>query len=439
MARTVQDVRLDTRSARSRLKVQKKPYFRLIEAGRHIGYYRGTRGGTWLARLNREGRYVEAKLGAADDVRDANGIDVLTFTQAQGKARDWFDQQARLEHGTPAGPYTVAQACDDYLADYLRRSGKDASTEGRLSRIKAALGKVEVAKLKAKQIKDWHSSLAESSPLTRSQAVDEATGRRRVREIDSNDPDVRRRRKASANRQLNVLKAVLNHAFHHPPEGVVIPSRAAWEAVKPYREADAPKVRYLTDAEAIRLLNACDQDFRELVTAALLTGCRYGELRRLKVRDFDEVAASLRIETSKAGRPRSVALSEEGVAHFHRLAVGRAGDDLLLVRADGGAWQASQQLRRMEQASDRAKISPRVSFHILRHTYGSRLAMAGAPMAVIAAQLGHSGTRMTERHYAHLGPSYVADTFRAFFGDLGLAKPENEVVAMANRPRRATL
>ena len=39
--------------------------------------------------------------------------------------------------------------------------------------------------------------------------------------------------------------------------------------------------------------------------------------------------------------------------------------------------------------------------------------MRGVPLGVIAAQLGHSDTRMTEKHYAHLAPSYVADTIRA--------------------------
>jgi hypothetical protein len=38
--------------------------------------------------------------------------------------------------------------------------------------------------------------------------------------------------------------------------------------------------------------------------------------------------------------------------------------------------------------------------------------MRGVPMGVIAEQLGHAGQRMTEKHYAHLAPSYVADTIR---------------------------
>jgi hypothetical protein len=40
---------------------------------------------------------------------------------------------------------------------------------------------------------------------------------------------------------------------------------------------------------------------------------------------------------------------------------------------------------------------------------------------VIAKQLGHADTRITERHYAHLAPSYVADTIRASFPKLGLS------------------
>jgi site-specific recombinase XerC len=63
----------------------------------------------------------------------------------------------------------------------------------------------------------------------------------------------------------------------------------------------------------------------------------------------------------------------------------------------------------------RAGIGPAVSFHVLRHTHASILAMRAVPMAVIARQLGHSDTRMTERHYAHLAPNYVADTIRASF------------------------
>ena len=57
-------------------------------------------------------------------------------------------------------------------------------------------------------------------------------------------------------------------------------------------------------------------------------------------------------------------------------------------------------------------------------------------MCVIAAQLGHSDTRMTEKHYAHLSPSYVAETVRANMPELGIvASAEREVVPMVRALR----
>lgn len=43
---------------------------------------------------------------------------------------------------------------------------------------------------------------------------------------------------------------------------------------------------------------------------------------------------------------------------------------------------------------------------------------SGAPLIVVAEALGHSGTRMAEKHYAHLAPSFVADTIRRTAPDL---------------------
>jgi len=58
----------------------------------------------------------------------------------------------------------------------------------------------------------------------------------------------------------------------------------------------------------------------------------------------------------------------------------------------------------------------------------SRLVMAGAPLAVVAAQLGHSDTRMVEKHYGHLAPSYIADTVRSAFSGMGAVEATNIVL-----------
>ena len=54
-------------------------------------------------------------------------------------------------------------------------------------------------------------------------------------------------------------------------------------------------------------------------------------------------------------------------------------------------------------------------------------------MPVIAKQLGHADTRMTERHYAHLSPSYIAETIRAKFPTLGIVEPSNVAPAVRNK------
>ena len=105
---------------------------------------------------------------------------------------------------------------------------------------------------------------------------------------------------------------------------------------------------------------------------------------------------------------------------FATLTAAKLADEPIFSRRGGGLWLKSHQMRPMAEACERAKIKPAISFHVLRHTHGSTLAMRGVPMGVIAEQLGHADTRMTEKHYAHLAPSYVADTIRAHFPNLGI-------------------
>jgi integrase len=66
----------------------------------------------------------------------------------------------------------------------------------------------------------------------------------------------------------------------------------------------------------------------------------------------------------------------------------------------------------MRQACAAAHIDPPICFHALRHTWASLSVMAGAPLMVVAKNLGHVDTKMVEKHYGHLAPSYVAEAVR---------------------------
>ncbi len=445
MPRATADAPLTTRAARERLAIRKEPYWRSIEAGIALGYRRGSTGGAWLARALDGGRYREERLGRADDALPADGAGVLDFRQAQAKALAWAARVRRIAAGleadpgkTPAKPYTVEEAVADYLADMKARGARSVGTTitAAKAHITPTLGTLPVARLTRDKVRAWHRALA-TAPVRR---------RGKATEADPADTDAPRRRQATANRILTILKATLNHARE---EGRYTGPDDAWRLVKAFRGADAPKVRYLFDDECVRLANACPPDFRALVTAALLTGCRYGELADMKAGDLDHQAGTVNIPRSKSGKARHVVLTDEGREFFARMARGRAGDAVLFQRdataqqatrtapavLRRAAWGNSDQFRAMADACKAAGIAPAVSFHVLRHTYASRLAARAVPMPVIAAQLGHADTRMTERHYAHLAPSYVADTVRAAFTSLGIGGGSGNVAEF--KPRTA--
>lgn len=430
MARTVRNPKIDSRSARARLPGRREPYWTVLSAGCALGYRKGVKGGTWIARFRGDdGRQHYGPLGAADDARDPDGLSVFSFAQAQERARAWFDRQAREQAGdlAPSGrPYTVADALAEYRADYLRRGGKavDRLDWSAAAWINSKLGAIELATLSKQRIVAWHQKVAETPARLRTKPGEP----QKHRDSDSS-PEAVRRRRSTANRVLTILKGALNHAHR---EGKCA-SDDAWRTVRSFREADAARLRYLSDDEARRLTNACPADFRALVTGALLTGCRYGELAAVTVDDFNPDSGTLRVRASKSGKPRHVVLTQEGRDFLTTLATGKLGSAHLFLRGNGRPWGKSEQQRPFSAACAKAKIDPPVNFHGLRHTYASRLAMRGVPLAVIAAQLGHADTRMVERHYGHMAPSYVADTVRAAFGSLGIAEPSNVAPIAAAR------
>jgi integrase len=416
VTKRVRESTIDNRTARSRLAGRRKPYYRKLEEGVHIGYRkpkghagRPMVGGKWVLRQYvGNGVYRVSNIAIADDCSDADGTKVLSFDQAVNRARTHMVQQH-------AGPLTVAQALADYLA-YVDHNGQPTDDARRRADvfILPDLGELEVSKLTAEKLRGWLAALAKSPARLRTSRG----GPQQYADIDHADTEAVRRRRATANRNFTVLRAALNHAFR---EGKV-PSDIAWRRVRPFRSVDAARIRFLSVAEASRLINATDPEFRPMVEAALCTGCRYSELGRLEAQDFDPDAGTLAIRQSKSGRPRKAYLTDEGVQLFKRLAAGRTGEDLLLRRANGRPWGPSNQQLPMRLACARAQIEPPISFHQLRHAFASLCVKAGMPLKVVAEALGHASTAVTEKHYAHLAPSHVADTVRKLAPRFGLRK-----------------
>ena len=171
----------------------------------------------------------------------------------------WWRAESRREegHDTRQGPFTVKDAIDDYLKAYERRGGKAVYDTRRAAEthVLPLLATTNVAKLTARKITDWHHGLAEKRPRSRTKK-----GRKQnYREMEKG-PDAVRRRRSTANRILTVLKAALNHAW----KAEHVTNDDAWRRVKPFKGVETALVRYLTEVECVRLVNACEPAFRNL-------------------------------------------------------------------------------------------------------------------------------------------------------------------------------
>lgn len=417
-----------SKTARAKLSPRREPYWARLAKGSYIGYRRLKAGaGSWLVRhRDALGTQHFDALGQADDALEADGAGVLTFDQASARARRWCEARAAAEAGVRRGPYTVAQCLEDYL-DYVkthRKSVKHLDTYVK-AYILPRLGALDTAALTSAVIRKWHREIAEEPPRLRT-----AKGTaQRYRAEDPNPEEALRKRRLRANRHLVTLRAALNRAWR---EGLV-PSNDAWARVQQFGGVERQRSRFLDHDEARRLLNACPPDLRNLVQLALLTGARYGELCRLEVRDYQAASGTLFIRDSKSGKPRHVVLNDEGMAFCRQLTLGRPIGERLLKRADGGRWDRDLHQRPFKEAVRRAGLDPAFTFHELRHTWASLTIMAGAPLMVVAQNLGHRDTRMVEQHYGHLAQSYVAEMVRRTAPSFGLVQQDNVLTLPAGR------
>lgn len=392
------------------------PEWEVISPGVRLGYRRGRgtrgRGGAWLAASRSpDGKRLQTRLGRADDVAAADGAAVLSAEQARERARAWAKS---VRAGSPqASPVlTVGEVLDRYL-EAREAEGMKSIYDARSrcsTHVRPKLGKLTVAELTVDRLNRWRNDMGKSGKGLRTAKGAE---KRNVREIDPGDTEALRRRRDTANRTVTVLKAALNWAHEHG----LATDDTAWRRVKPFRATSAVRVRFLNPAEQQKLLDKAEGAIRDLIAAALMTGARFGELSRLKVRDFDAANGSIFIAESKSGKARHVPLTPGGAALFGRLAAGKAPTDPLLVQESGHAWKPASYQRAFKDALNAAKLE-NLTLHELRHSYASTMVRAGAPMIVVAEALGHSDSRMAEKHYAHLAPSYVADTIRRTAPDL---------------------
>lgn len=378
---TVRD--LSTRDQRKKRAPRDKPYFVDLDRGLAIGYRKGTDGASWVVREFKPdashkwgGRYVQRRLGAADDTVPADGVSVLAWSDALAAA-----QSAERPTVTQPGRLTVTEAAGDYFATRTSTTPHDKVTWTAF--IEPKLGNKAVSELTTGDFERW---LAQQVPET-------------------DDKETLRAARATANRRWTVLRAILNSAYRKDPARV--PSADAWRRVRPFQRVDRPRTRTLTAAEAQSLLGKLQEPLRALARGALETGLRLGELEALRAADIGPDFVRVRHSKAGLGKSRTVPLTKEGAAFFSKLAADKAPDAAVFGHVTRIAVS-----RQMRAASQAAKLDPPAVFHDLRRSYGSLLLNAGVAADSIQELLGHADLRMTRRAYAHLADASLQKAVR---------------------------
>jgi len=207
------------------------------------------------------------------------------------------------------------------------------------------------------------------------------------------------------NRELGLLSSALNRARRDWDWDIPNPAERMRQ-----QEAEGRRF-FLTRGQFDRLVSAASQQKRapylaDLITVAVMTGCRRGELLGLQWSRVDLKANVVRLGAAetKARKERLVPLNQsarEALLRCFRYRATHCPASPWVFCTKGGRRVHSVRSSFLS-ACTAAGLSG-FHFHDLRHTCGSWLMQAGVPAGHIAAVLGHSTIRMTER-YAHVAP-----------------------------------
>jgi integrase len=233
---------------------------------------------------------------------------------------------------------------------------------------------------------------------------------RRLGEISAFDLERYKRGRIDAgvtvmvNRELACLRALYNRCREWGKyEGDNPAAR-----VKPLRESPG-RLRFLEHAEEALLLAAAGEPLRTMILVGIYAGLRLlSEALTLRWADVDLTRGLVTVQAAyaKSGKTRSVPLNRPLRAALAALRTRTpAAGEYVFARPGGAPYRS---IRTTFQTACRTAGLKGVTPHVLRHTFASRLAMAGVDPRTIQELGGWASLEMVER-YTHLSPTHKAE------------------------------
>ena len=358
---------IDTETKRKRLEPRHAPYWDKISKGRALGFRKGPSLITWMARIDIGGKLKYTTFDNSENWNHADAID---------EATEWFSTLNNIDHSSR--DHNVKDAINHY--------------ERRMSIEKNPRNASENAQRVRKHLSD-NFATTKLTKITKKQILNYRDGM-----VTTGDDEDTRKSKVSANRVLNILKAILNLAY----EDKLIGNKAAWETVKPFEGVSEARKLYMTDKQVADYLSTTTGAFHDLCKACILTGNRVGSLTGALVKDFDIQNGSIRLESRKGNgkiKTWDCYLSDETIKFFKQVTKDKLPKAPLLSNDAGEAWGKNTYRRALLTAKQESRMPDDFDLYAFRHYHISKALLVGIQAQVIAENCGTS-VRMLELHYA---------------------------------------
>jgi integrase len=352
---------------------------------------------------------------------DALVVDYLKAIEGEFDADELETRKLKLEWWAKhfAGK-TVAEITTDVIA-----TGRDALAAEPFTRSPRI---PDAVKRKVSELKDAGMSQADIVAATGETVTT-------VRRVMSGKADSKEYKRSGAT--VNRYLAALSHALSFAKKERKLIDVNQMEDVTRRKELRG-RTRFLSDEERKALLYACGQSdwlpLRSLVSLAIITGARRGELISLTWADVDMDAGRALVRESKNDEPRILPLAGKALDALRALKPQGAPNTAFVFPHPSGQSESfenfdSHWYKALERAGRTLNPDPDVKadklplsdfhFHDLRHTTASMLAAQGRSLLEIADVLGHKTLVMVKR-YAHLVAAHKAKVIAEMVAAKGL-------------------
>ncbi|MEJ6019843.1 tyrosine-type recombinase/integrase [Corynebacterium sp. H113] len=220
-------------------------------------------------------------------------------------------------------------------------------------------------------------------------------------------------------RAYGVLRSLMGDAVRYrmvsanPCDGVRLPPRKG-------------KKMYVLSEAQLRSLVDASRRYQSLLLFLGWTGARWGEAAALTVGDLDlkkgratisksasTVGGAVTVGSTKTGRTRVIGIPRHVCSAMREDVRGKLPGALVWANTKGGYLTTPSRRSWFHSAVDRCRAAdpdfPDISPHDLRHTAASMLVASGAPVTLVARQLGHQSVKLTLDTYAHLFDDQLSD------------------------------